>query len=78
MGNGDAAIDDWIMRSFRKSFVSGPMMLMANMVLTWIPGFNWLSSFYLGWWAILDYYDEQYVLMQGPYYVETDVGFAFA
>ena len=63
----NAKLDEWLMGPFRKGFITGPIIFISALMLSFIPGLNFMSSFYLGWLAILDYYDNQYILFRGPY-----------
>ena len=69
---GSADLWEWFTRPARKAFLIGPLIFWLHSILLLLPGINILSSFYLGWWAVLDYYDYKYLLGQGPYYSSED------
>lgn len=73
--NNNASFFEWLRRPFRKGFITGPLIFICHIVLQLIPGLNWLTSFYFGWFAVLDYYDNQYLLLKGPYLNEDEVNY---
>ena len=64
LGVGD--FGQWFMGPFLRSWVVGPFIYISAVVLSIIPGVNFVSSFLLGWWAELDYYNYDYELFEGP------------
>ena len=56
----------WFMGPFWRGWVSGPFIFLSNVILTIIPGLNFLTAFLFGWWAIADYYGYNYELGEGP------------
>jgi len=61
-----ATWDDWFAGPFMRSWIVGPFIYWTSFILAIIPGVNFASAFYMGWWAQLDYYEYQYELWEGP------------
>lgn len=63
---GVGTFGEWFMGPFLKYWITGPFIYILGVLLTIIPGVNFISAFLVGWWAVLDYYDYNYVLFEGP------------
>jgi hypothetical protein len=64
LGVGD--IGQWFMGPFLRYFITQPFIFFCGLLSSIIPGWNFISSFLFGWWAVLDYYSYSYELFAGP------------
>ena len=64
MGVGD--FGQWFMGPFLRGWVTGPFIFITSILLSIIPGLNFVTAFLFGWWGIADYYGYNYVLFEGP------------
>ena len=65
MGKGD--FGGWFVGPFLSYFIVQPWLIfLPSVVISIIPGVNFLSAFLFGWWANLDYYQYNYELFNGP------------
>ena len=63
---GVGSINGWLRGPFLSYWITQPFIWFLSVVLGLIPGVNFASSFLLGWWANLDYYQYNYSLTSGP------------
>ena len=63
---GIGSFDDWISGPMVRGWITQPFIFWLNVIFTAIPGVNFLTAFFLGWWAVADYYEYSYELFVGP------------
>jgi len=63
---GVGTFGQWFMGPMMRGWIMGPFIYLLGVLLTIIPGVNFISSFLVGWWACLDYYSYNYALFAGP------------